>query len=102
MSAREWIDEMATETGARLLVMDGFDDCIVGIVTQFQRAFVIYDRLKVIQKLMRRDEMTEEEAWEYHESQQLSMFVGEHTPGFLDRAPTQRETAPVNQQGGAA
>lgn len=87
MSAREWIDEMANETEAKLLVMDGFDDCITGIVTQFHRTFVVYDRAKVIKKLMTEHEMTEEEAWEYHEFNQAGAFIGEHTPGFLDIAP---------------
>ena len=98
MTPREWIDEMATETDARLLVMDGFDDCIVGIVTQFQRAFVVYDRAKVIAKLINEQGMTEDEAWEFHEFNQVGAFVGTSTPGFLDRAPRVMRV-PENQQG---
>lgn len=96
---REWVDEMATEAEVHLLVMDGFDDCIVGIVTQFRRTFVVYDRTKVIAKLMEQG-MTEEEAWEYHEFNQTSAFVGDNTPGFLDRAPVGKST--VENTHGAA
>lgn len=90
---RAWVDEKSDENvmgdeSNGLLVMDGYDDCIVGIVWQFNRAFVLYDRQKVIAKLMKQDGMTEEEAWEFHEFNQASAWVGDHTPAFLDTPPT--------------
>lgn len=85
---REWVDEMANETGATLLLMEGFDDCIVGTVSHANRTFVVYDRHRIIKKLMDEQAMTEEEAWEFHEFNQACAFVSENTPGFLDRAPT--------------
>lgn len=84
---RDWVDEMANETGAVLLVMEGYDDCIIGTVSQFNRTFVVYDRRKVINKLMSEQEMSEEEAWEFHEVNQVGAFIGETTPGFLDVPP---------------
>jgi hypothetical protein len=96
---RDWVDEIANETGATLLLMDGFDDCIVGTVSQFNRTFVVYDRRKVIKKLMDEQAMTEEEAWEFHEFNQISAFVGDHTPGFLDTVPVYTEEADAAQGG---
>ncbi len=55
---REWIDQLADEWEYDLTVMDGFDDCIVGIVERCTMApIVCYDREKVIAALMR-DGMT--------------------------------------------
>jgi hypothetical protein len=62
--------------------MDGFDDCIVGIVERFNDTFVLYDRRKVVAKLMA-DGMDHEEAEEWYSFNQLGAWVGEHTPGFL-------------------
>lgn len=66
-----------------LLLMDGFDDCILGVGIRFgSESFVIYDYDRVIAKLESHG-MTYEEAVEYHQYNQLSAYVGEHTPGFI-------------------
>ena len=66
-----------------LLIMDGFDDCIVGIGTRFgSEEFVIYDYAKVIAQLESQG-MTHDEAVEYHEFNQLGAYVGDHTPAFM-------------------
>ena len=66
-----------------LLIMDGFDDCIVGIGTRFgSEEFVIYDYAKVIAQLESWG-MTCDEAVEYHEFNQLGAYVGDHTPAFM-------------------
>jgi len=85
VSARAWIDEWSDSTDNNgLLVMDGYDDCIVGVVSRFGTdPFVVYDRTKVIKKLMA-DGMTYEEAVEFHEFNQIGAFVGPHTPGFIE------------------
>lgn len=67
-----------------LLTMDGYDDCIVGVVERFgQPPIVCYDKNKVIQKLMS-DNMTEEEAEEFFYFNQIGAYVGENTPCFLN------------------
>ena len=86
---REWIDGVSDERfnddGSNgLLVMDGFDDCIVGICHRFHDSFVVYDQRKVIAKLIERDGMSEEEAVEFHDFNQLGAWNGEHTPGFIE------------------
>jgi hypothetical protein len=66
-----------------LLVMDGFDDCILGVGTRFgSESFVIYDYDRVIAKLQSHG-MTYDEAVEYHEFNQLGAYVGDHTPAFM-------------------
>lgn len=82
---RAWLDESPEAEG--LLTMDGFDDCIVGVAYQFNRSFVVYDRQKVIEKLMA-DGMSHDEAVEFHEFNQAGAWVGDHTPAFLDLPST--------------
>lgn len=88
---RQWVDQYSDENvmgdeSNGLIIMDGYDDCIVGVATRFgaggYEQFVVYDRQRVIQKLMS-EGMTEEEAWEFHDFNQSGAYTGEHTPAFL-------------------
>jgi len=73
-----------------LLKMDGYDDCIVGLVEQFGRPpIVCYDRCKVIAQLVTDSGMTEEEAEEWYEFNMLGSGMGEYTPCFLDTSLTE-------------
>lgn len=66
-----------------LLLMDGFDDCILGVGSRFgSEEFVIYDLSKVIAQLESQG-MTHDEAVEYHCFNQLGAYVGDHTPAFM-------------------
>jgi hypothetical protein len=68
-----------------LLKMDGYDDCIVGVVERFgQDSHFIYDKELVLEKLQK-DDMSYEDALEYYEFNQLGAYVGEATPAFLIR-----------------
>ena len=78
--------ETLTDLGAEdALIMDGFDDCILGILERFgiDQPIVVYDREKVIAKLIERDGMTHEGADEYYYTSQLGGWHGEKTPAFL-------------------
>jgi hypothetical protein len=76
-------EELAEQYGDDILLMDGYDDCVVGVVEQFGRPpIVCYDRELVIRKLME-DGMTQEEAEEFFEFNQIGAWVGERTPCFL-------------------
>ena len=80
------LTETLTDLGAEeALIMDGFDDCVVGILERFgiDQPIVVYDREKVIAKLMDRDQMTHEEALEFYYFNQVGAWVGEKTPAFL-------------------
>lgn len=65
------------------LVMDGYDDCIAGVLQRFgMPLIVVYDKEKVIQKLVD-DGMTCDEAHEFFEYNQLGAWMGEGTPAFI-------------------
>ena len=59
---------------------DGFEDAIIGLDMSNEVFRVIYDRQKMATILQERDEMTEEDAWEYLEYNVFSAYVGEGTP----------------------
>ena len=70
--------------GEDLLCMDGYDDCICGVVTRYgQSPIVCYDKHKVLSK-HQNDGMTAEEANEFFEFNQLGAYVGEFTPCFIE------------------
>lgn len=81
-----------TELHTDLLKMDGFDDCVVGICERFgMEAVLAYDRDKVIAKLMG-EGMTEEEAEEFFEYNQIGAWMGERTPVFVTLFKSTKET----------
>lgn len=70
---------------ADTLVMDGYEDCIAGIVERFGLGpIVCYDKAKVLKKL-EAGGMTEEEAVEFFEFNQIGAWMGDGTPCFLTR-----------------
>jgi hypothetical protein len=76
---RAYIDE----TVDRVLVMDGYDDCILGLCERFgQETIVAYDYEKVIAQHMA-DGMDRDEAEEFLSFNQLGAGMGELTPCFI-------------------
>tara|TARA_R100000656_G_scaffold72290_2_gene53972 strand:- start:1088 stop:1450 length:363 start_codon:yes stop_codon:yes gene_type:complete len=70
--------------------MDGYDDCIVGIVEGFGSIRILcYDKEKVLERLMG-DGMEYNEAQEYYEFNMLGAFMGEGTPCFIDKTEWQK------------
>ena len=68
-----------------MLVMDGFDDCIEGVVERFgMNPIVCYNKQKVLDKLISEAECSLDEAQEYYEFNQLGAWMGERTPCFID------------------
>jgi len=66
-----------------LLVMDGYDSCIIGVVEGAgMETRILYSTEKVINSLMA-DGMNSEEALEFHLFNQAGAYMGEHTPCFL-------------------
>ena len=83
---QEWLAEQE-EIHEGLLKMDGYDDCIVGITERFgQESHLTYDYDRVIAKLVA-EGMTEEDAVEFYEFNQLGAWVGDRTPSFIRLAP---------------
>jgi hypothetical protein len=70
------------------LIMDGYNDCVVGILERFgMESIVLYDKDKVIAKLIDEGCDSYEGAHEYYSYNQLGGYHGDKTPGFLVRLP---------------
>jgi hypothetical protein len=68
-----------------MMIMDGYDDCIIGIAERCGQPNVLaYDTKKVFKRLMK-DGMTEEEAVEWFYFNQVGAYVGEGTPVFIHK-----------------
>jgi hypothetical protein len=67
------------------LVMNGYDDCVVGVLERFgMNNIILYDKQRVIEKIMKESPGgSYEEAVEYYEFNQLGGWHGDGTPGFL-------------------
>ena len=67
-------------------IWDGYDDCIIGVGTRCGMTDVfIYDKHKMITKLVRKDDMTYDEALEFIDFNIAAAFIGEDTPILVDR-----------------
>jgi len=76
--------EMLEELIPEAKLMDGYNDCIIGICRRFgMEDVVLYDQGKVIENLMS-DGMTHEEAHEFFEFNQIGAWVGDNTPAFAE------------------
>ena len=61
-----------------LLIANGLDEAVVGIVPKTMQ--LVYDTDKIIEILMNRDGMSEEDAFEYFHYNIEGAYVGEKTP----------------------
>jgi len=73
-----------------LLLADGFDDALLGYVQRFNQTVALYDRTKCIEILMKRDEMSDEDAEEFFEFNVVGAFVGDYTPAFATLLKTEQ------------
>ena len=61
--------------------LDGFDNCIIGVVEEFGNGpRILYSKEKIIDELC--EEMTREEALEYYDYNILGGYFGEQNPIF--------------------
>lgn len=71
------------ELDEETIILDGLDDCVVGVSEEFGKGRrLVYDRAKIIEKLQS-DGMTYEEAFEYYDYNILGLYAGELNPIFL-------------------
>ena len=80
----EEIKHYITQHNDEALFADGFEDALIGVGVIFNRSLATYDMRKCIDILMKRDDMTEEEAVEYFEFNVTGSYVGENTPVFVE------------------
>ena len=71
------------ELDEETIILDGLDDCVVGVSEEFGKGQRLpYDRDKILKKLQF-DGMTYEEAFEFYDYNILGLYAGELNPIFL-------------------
>lgn len=66
-----------------LIVIDGFDDCIIGAAERFgSDLFAVYDLNKILAKLESQG-MTEDEAMDFFCHNMVGSYLGDRTPAFM-------------------
>lgn len=81
LTLRDYINDRVEEMGESVLLMDGFDEAIVGIGQRINMpAVAIYNYDKMVSHLMTNSKMEYEEAVEYIEFNCSGAWVGEKTP----------------------
>jgi len=79
------IEHIRENENEEALYADGFEEAFIGIVYRHALPPVAgYDISKCIEVLMRRDGMTNEEAWDFFGFNTLTAYVGENTPAFIN------------------
>jgi hypothetical protein len=74
--------EIIAELNPDALLIDSFDEAIVGHVEQSSKVLAAYSK-EVVLDILHRQGMTEEEAIEHFDFNIIGSYVGENTPVFL-------------------
>jgi hypothetical protein len=72
------------ETNPEALLLDGFDDAIIGIAQRINLGPVVAYDVEKILHILCKDGMTYEEALEYYNFNILGAWMGEFTPIFVE------------------
>jgi hypothetical protein len=76
--------ERIAEQDPEALFADGWDDCIMGTAfSPGRKLLVVYDGDLIIQRLVKRDGMSQGEAEEYFSFNIEGAWVGERTPVYV-------------------
>ena len=68
-----------------MLTADGFDEAIIGSIISFgRREIVLYSTQKILDIMVERDDMTQEEAFEFFDFNIIGSYNGEGMPAFLN------------------
>ena len=79
MNIREYLDDYDTN----ILVLDGFDEALVGIVEMYGRPPIACYDMDIVFSILTKD-MSLEEAAEHFEYNIIGSYVGEYTPCFIN------------------
>jgi hypothetical protein len=78
---REEIDQHLKNIGEEALLMDGFDEALIGFSKRINEPMLaVYKWQRMVQILKNRDKMSYEEAVEYIEYNCIGAWIGEQTP----------------------
>lgn len=87
-------------TDFKPLKMDGFDECIIGMVEVQGRGLLLaYARRAILNVLIERDGMSEEEAVEYFDFNIAGAWVGPGTPVIVDMMLPEDALAMLDEEG---
>lgn len=76
---------MFEDMGVSVLLMDGFEDAFIGHSQRINEpVLAVYSRSKMVDILMARDGMSDEEAEEFIEFNCVGAWVGEMTPVIVN------------------
>lgn len=73
-----------TEHHNETMLVDGMTEALLGYARVFNKYVAVYDKVEVINILMRRDGMSYEEAIDFFEYNIVGAYVGDGTPAFLE------------------
>jgi len=77
------IDDI-NEQAEGAVLLDGFNDAIIGIVEEFGNGpRILYSKDKILHTLEKRDGMSPLESIEFYEYNILGLFAGDQNPIFL-------------------
>ena len=80
----DWFWTDLAELNPDAVIFDGFDDCVVGYASQFNRdPVLVYDHELMIGQLMRVDDMDYSDAYEYLSFNVEGLWAGEFTPMIM-------------------
>ena len=78
---REEIDQHLQNIGESALLMDGFDEALIGFSQRINEPLLaVYKWQRMVQILKNRDKMSYEDAVEYIEYNCIGAWIGEQTP----------------------
>jgi hypothetical protein len=78
---REQISKYFKDNDMDVLLMDGFDEALIGYTQRINEPFLaVYSYEQMLGVLVRRDDMDYEEAAEYINYNCLGSWIGEQTP----------------------
>lgn len=76
--------EEIAEINPEALLCDGFDEAIIGVAERINLGPVVaYDIDKMVEIMVERDGMTQEEAMEFFDFNIIGAWMGENTPVYI-------------------
>jgi hypothetical protein len=83
-TTREQLTEQFKEIDEEILLMDGFDEACIGYSQRINEpVLAVYSYDKMVEVLMTRDGMDDEEAMEFIEFNCVGAWIGERTPTIV-------------------
>jgi ABC-type uncharacterized transport system ATPase subunit len=78
---RKDLEQFFIDNDINGIFVDGHDNAIMGICRKFNSYSVLYDTIQIIENL--KEDMTEEEAWDFYEFNIVGAWIGDNTPIFI-------------------